>query len=137
MTDRERDDLMSEMASFEDIKDEPSVGIFWFSPEEKEVFDVSSVPVSTLKPGLNTIPKLHKNVWAKNYYRAKAKGLTDSIYFTDYTQIPRGRVWYDRQTESFKVTVGSWYKEYEQILTPLLKTEFNLDDFKYEIDSHI
>jgi len=136
MTEVERKSLMKEMASFEEIKDEPSVGIFWFSPEKQDLFDVSSVPVSTLKNGLNTIPKLHKNVWAKNYYKAKAKGLKDSIYFTDYTQIPRGRVWYDRKTGEFKITVGSWYKQYEQILTPLLQIEFNLTEFKYEVDSH-
>jgi len=128
--------MMSEMASFEGVKNEPSVGIFWFLPEEGDLFDVSAVPVSSLKKGLNTIPKLHKNVWAKNFYKAKAKGLTDSIYFKDYTQIPRGRVWYDRTANTFKVTVGSWYEKYEDILTPLLMIEFNLTEFKYEVDSH-
>ena len=128
--------LIDEMRVFDGGALEPAVGIFWYNPEEDELFDVHQVPISALHKGLRTINVLHKDVWAKAYFRAKAKGKTDSIYFTDYTQIPRGRVFYEPATKQFTVKVGDWIDEYEQLLTPLIKDEFNLTDFRYDIDSH-
>ena len=132
MSEEERISAMREMTGFEELKSEPEVGIFWYLPEQKTLFDVRSLPISLIPKGLRTIPMLHKNVWAKNYFRAKAKGENDSIYLTDYTQIPRGRVWYENG--QFRVTVGQWAKDCETDLTPLLKEEFSLPDFLFDYD---
>ncbi|MCM1531086.1 MAG: hypothetical protein NC048_05460 [Bacteroides sp.] len=102
LSQEEHDSAIEEMKTFEGLAFEPSVGIFWFDPDKGELFDTASCPVSTLNPKLDTISVLHKNIWAKNYCRAKARGKTDSIYFTDYTQIPRGRIFYNRKTRHFR-----------------------------------
>lgn len=135
MSDEERKSVMEEMASYDGLAFEPSVGIFWFDPEKGELFDVKSLPVSALTGKMTTINVLHKNIWTKNYFRAKAKGLQDSIYYTDYTQIPRGRIFYSPSTGKFSVKVGSWIEEHKEVLTPLLKDEFNLIEVEYDIDT--
>lgn len=127
---------MQEMASYDGMAFEPAVGIFWFDPEKGELFDVRSIPVSAMTGMMTTIKVLHKDIWAKNYFRAKAKGQTDSIYFTDYTQIPRGRIFYSPSTKTFSVKVGHWVEDYKEVLTPLLQDEFNLPTVEYDIDSH-
>ncbi|MBS6269301.1 hypothetical protein [Coprobacter fastidiosus] len=109
---------------------EPSVGIFWFLPEKHDLFEVhSKVPSST--EGIHTIHKLHRDVWKKAKFRAKARGEKDSIYYQDYTKIPRGRVFYNKG--KFTVAVGSWYKKYEEELTNLLKDYFDLEEFDFEV----
>ena len=136
MSGEERERVMAEMASYDGLAFEPSVGIFWYAPERQELFDVRSLPVSALPGRMTTINVLHKNIWTKNYFRAKARGLTDSIYYSDYTQIPRGRVFYSPSTNTFSVKVGHWIEDCKDILTPLLQEEFNLADFDYDIDIH-
>jgi len=128
------EEVMSEMASYDGNAFEPQVGIFWLDVENEELFDVKAIPISSLREGINTITVLHKDIWAKNYYRAKARGKSDSIYMRDYTQIPRGRVFYNRKTNTFKVKVGHWIDQYEAMLTPLIREEFNLKSFEYDID---
>jgi hypothetical protein len=136
MSEEEHDAAMKEMESFMNQDEEPEVGIFWFLPEEGKLFDVKSIPISAIKKGNNTINKLHKDIWNKNSYRDKAAGKKDSIYYGDYTQIPRGIVWYNADNHTFKVTVGHWIQQYQNILTPLIISEFNLPNFSYEIDDH-
>lgn len=136
MSIEERERVMSEMASYDGLAFEPSVGIFWFDPEQGELFDVRSLPVSALTGRMTTINVLHKNIWAKNFFRAKSKGLTDSIYFTDYTQIPRGIIFYSPSTKTFSAKVGHWIEDYKDVVTPLLQEEFNLTEFEYDIDVH-
>ena len=136
MSTEERERVMAEMASYDGLAFEPSVGIFWLDVERGELFDVRSLPVSALTGGMPTINVLHKIIWTKNHFRAKAKGLEDSIYYTDYTQIPRGRIFYSPSSKTFSVKVGHWIEDYREILTPLLEDEFNLTAFEYDIDEH-
>jgi len=131
-----RQAVMEEMASFDGNAFEPQVGIFWLDTEKEELFDVRAVPVASLREGISTIAVLHKDIWAKNYYRAKARGNTDSIYLKDYTQIPRGRVFVNRSDGKFSVKVGHWIDDYEAMLTPLIREEFNIQTFEYDIDEH-
>lgn len=113
-----------------DSDKEPSVGIFWYLPEKHDLFEVySKVPPST--EGIHTIHRLHRDVWKKGKYRALANGEVGSIYYQDYTKIPRGRVYYNKG--KFTVAVGSWYKKYEEELTNLLKDYFDLEEFDFEV----
>lgn len=113
-----------------DCGDNPKVGIFWYLPEEHDLFEVHSIcPPNEQEP--YTIPDLHKDVWRKAKFRAKARGKKDSIYYQDYSKIPRGRVYYNKG--KFTVAVGSWYKKYEEELTNLLKDYFDLEEFDFEV----
>ncbi len=116
-----------------DNENAPKVGIFWYLPEENELFGVNSAEISGLKEvnGNITYPVLHKTFWQKQKHRAIAKGQKDSIFLKDYTQIPRGRIFY--HDGKFTVMVGSWYKEHEDNLRELIKEEFDLDDFDFKI----
>lgn len=109
---------------------EPSVGIFWYLPEKHDLFEVYSKVPSTTE-GIHTIHKLHRDVWKKGKYRALAKGEVGSIYYQDYTKIPRGRIFC--KDGKFVVAVGSWYKKYEEELTNLIKDYFDLEEFDFEV----
>lgn len=109
---------------------EPSVGIFWFLPEKHVLFRAySEIPPKTKE--VYTINKLHRDVWKKGKYRALAKGEVGSIYYQDYTKIPRGRIFY--KDGKFVVAVGSWYKKYEEELTELIRDYFDLEEFDFEV----
>lgn len=108
----------------------PCAGIFWYLPEEHDLFEVHSIPPPNEQEPY-TIPDLHKDVWRKQKYRARARGEVGSIYYKDYTKIPRGRVYYNKG--KFTVAVGSWYKKYEEELTNLLKDYFDLEEFDFEV----
>jgi len=130
-----REEAIHEMIQYFDEKAE--VGIFWYNPTEEELFEVHSIPVTSLRKGETTYPKLHKDVWTKLHYRAKdrkEKGLSyDSIYLSDYTKVPRGRVFF--RESKFYVFVGSWVTpEIEQMIID----QFNLQecDVIFKIDTH-
>lgn len=113
-----------------DSDKEPSVGIFWYLPEKHVLFRVySELPPNTKE--IYTTPRLHRDVWKKAKFRAKARGEKDSIYYQDYTKIPRGRVFYNKG--KFTVAVGSWYKKYEEELTELIRDYFDLEEFDFEV----
>ena len=130
-------DYYNLMKGFESEEIEPMVGIFWYLPEEHRLFEVyaSSLSQSKMVNGHTTYHKLHKTIWQAKRCRDKAKGKEKSVYYQDYTRIPRGRVFYDNG--KFIVKVGSWYKQYEDELRELVEDAFNLpDDFVFEIGRH-
>lgn len=119
-----------------DTQDEPEVGIFWYSPRENELFGVRSAGVddvaffksSLFSNRVKTCRPLHSSVW-------KRESRTNRKFQGDYTQVPRGRVFYV-ENEGFVVMVGSWINDYPQCKDLVLNT-FNLpDDTSFEIDSH-
>ena len=120
-------------------QDDSEVGIFWYDPENDELFGVKSADVndvafykSTLFGGkeVKTCRPLHYKVWEKEYYRGK-----DKRFRGDYTLVPRGRVFFVKD-EGFIVVVGDWINEYPQA-KPLIIDEFNLpSDTKFTIDIH-
>jgi hypothetical protein len=126
---------VSEMQSFR--KDGPFVGIFW-ADDDGELIDVNKVPAESLNGSL-TIQVLHKTIWQKKHHRALAKqkeGLLqdrDKIYLKDYTQVPRGRVFY--KDGVFTVKVGSWINE---SLKAEIADEFELPELStvFSVDSH-
>ena len=118
-------ELMAENIQYQDDEE---VGIFWYDPENDELFgvrsaDVNDVPFykSNLFNGkeVKTCRQLHYKVWEKEYYRGK-----DKRFQGDYTLVPRGRVFFIKD-EGFVVVVGNWIDKYPQA-KPLILFEFNL-----------
>lgn len=130
-------DYYNLMKDFEAEEIEPMVGIFWYLPEKHRLFEVyaSSLSQSKMVNGRTTYHKLHKTIWQAKKCRDRARGKEKSVYYQDYTQIPRGRIFYDNG--KFIVKVGSWYKHYEAELRELIEDAFNLpDNFVFEIGRH-
>lgn len=77
----------------------PQVGIFWYDMEDKSFFGVCKQELTPKQveeaadKGLPFInyPHLHRQVWAKEYFKAQAKHETTK-FKGDYTQVPRGIV---------------------------------------------
>ena len=137
MPDMKETEYYNLMKDFEAEEIEPMVGIFWYLPEEHRLFEVyaSSLSQSKMVNGRTTYHKLHKTIWQAKKCRDRAKGKEKSVYYQDYTQLPRGRVFYDNG--KFIVKVGSWYKPYEAELRELVEDAFNLpDNFIFEIGKH-
>ena len=116
-------DYYNLMKGFEAEEIEPMVGIFWYLPEEHRLFEVyaSALSQSKMVNGHTTYSKLHKTIWQAKKCRDRAKGKETSVYYQDYTRIPRGRIFYDNG--KFIVKVGSWYKQYEDELRELVANE--------------
>lgn len=76
---------------------------------------------------------MHRQVWAKEYFRAQAKHL-ETKFKGDYTQVPRGRVTWT--IDKFLVLVGHWAEPIQEELTELLEKEFALPFFEFVYDEH-
>ena len=130
-----REEAINEMIQYFDEKAE--VGIFWYHTLSEELFEVHSMPASTLQKGQVTYPKLHKTIWQSLHHSAinkKKKGLIyDPVYLEDYTMVPRGRVFFADGV--FHIFVGSWITD--KIKKMIIK-QFNLQKCKiiFKIDSH-
>ena len=125
---------MDDMRSFDEQM--PSVGIFWYDPEEHTLFGVRKKELTPRevedaaekgKPFIN-YPHLHRQVWAKEYFRAQAKHY-ETKFKGDYTQIPRGRV-------AWIVLVGHWAEPIQDELTELIEEAFALPYFEFVYDEH-
>ena len=130
-----REEAIGEMQKY--FKDNPEVGLFWYNEAEKELFEVHSIPASSLPEGQSTYPKLHKTIWQKLRAKARQKKkenkLYDPIYLSDYTKVPRGRVFY--KDGIFYVFAGSWITDK---IKNLIKKEFKLQKVNvvFKVDKH-
>jgi len=130
-----REDAISEMLQYFDNKAE--VGIFWYHPVLEELFEVHSMPATSLKKGELTYPKLHKTIWQELHFSTlnkKEKGFPyDPVYLSDYTQVPRGRVFF--KEGKFHIFVGSWITDE---MKELIIKRFNLQECTviFKIDTH-
>ena len=79
---------MADMASFDEQM--PCVGIFWYDPDDNTLFGVRKKELTPQmveeaaekgKPFIN-YPQLHRQVWAKEYFRAQAKHLDTKFKLT-------------------------------------------------------
>lgn len=130
---------MAQMADFDD--EMPSVGIFWYDPADKVLFGVKKMELTpkmveeAADKGLPFInyPHLHRQVWAKEYFRAQASHI-ETKFKGDYTIIPRGRVAWS--VDKFIVLVGHWAEPLMDELTALIETEFHLPCFEFIYDEH-
>ena len=130
-----REEMIAEMLQYFDEKAE--VGLFWYHPIEEVLFEVYSMPATLLKQGQVTYPKLHKTIWQELRYRTlnkKKRGLPyDSIYLSDYTEVPRGRIFFKEGI--FLVVTGNWITD--KIKKMIIK-RFNLQKCKvsFKTDTH-
>lgn len=132
-------------AQMEDMKQYdgqmPCVGIFWYDLSEKVLFGVCKSELTpkmveeAAEKGLPFInyPHLHRQVWAKEFFRAQAKH-EDTKFKGDYTQIPRGRVAWT--IDKFVVLVGRWAESVQDELSALIEEEFSLPYFEFVYDEH-
>ena len=138
MTEREK--IIDCMADNLDCSHDPKVGFFWYDPEKDELFGVNTANADELKfnkNGYKTLGTLHKDWWTKQQHKAKAKKQLNSIFMTDYTMIPRGRVFQKEAGNVFQLMAGQWIKDYEHVVD-LVKIEFDLSNVNFElvIDKH-
>ena len=97
LTDKEHQAQIADMKSFDEQM--PCVGIFWYDPADRSFFGVRKKEITpqmveeAAEKGVPFInyPHLHRQVWAKEYFRAQAKH-EDTKFKGDYTLVPRGRV---------------------------------------------
>lgn len=136
----------------------PHIGIFWYDGKRRELFGVFKSCEEDIEPdmlGRRVFPILHQNVWGvlrNEYYNAYAEYIGNEKYpeeadnpmsQTDYTLVPRGRVFSDN--EGYQVYVGDWFfsmdsSEREHVMQLVLdefglwreETEF-IDDIHWHI----
>ena len=126
------------MAYNNQFVDDANVGLFWYSPEDNDLFGVYMVDVDdvnyyysdTFDANVKTCKKLHYAIWQKGVNKGK-----DPRYKSDYTSVPRGRVFYV-ENKGFIVCVGHWFNKYPDV-KQLVLDEFQLpDDTEFVVDSH-
>lgn len=140
LSQSEREAQMADMKSFDEPM--PAVGIFWYDTEERSLFGVYKKGLTpkmveeAAEKGLPFInyPKLHRQIWKEEYFRATAKHTPTKFKGGDYTMIPRGRVSWN--IDKFIVFVGKWAETCEQYLSELIEKEFALPYFEFVYDEH-
>lgn len=139
MGDEELDEAMRLMQSNRGKGDEPMVGIFWYSPQRDELFGVRSHRISDYTKansrtefGSVSCSEMHEDVWKREFHRQKYKNDGIGPYVGAYEMTPRGRIFYNPDTEVFTIAVGSWIEQYPQAV-PLIVEEFNLAGTTYEV----
>lgn len=139
LTQSQHDAQMKDMKAFDE--EMPSIGIFWYDATDCSFFGVGKKPLTpkmveeAAEKGLPFInyPTLHRQVWAKEYFRAQAKHL-DTKFKGDYTQVPRGRVAWN--IDKFIVLVGHWAEPIQEELSALIEEHFHLPYFEFVYDEH-
>ena len=132
---------MDVMSKNLDNQDLPRVGIFWYDIRNDDLFGVVSSQVSeaSVSDGLSSVNTLHRDWWKKQYNKLKYKNNDKEKYpFVGYYKdTPRGRVFYDNNTELFVIKLGSWMNNYPDAKFLILE-EFNLNEqeYRFEIDTH-
>ncbi len=136
---RELDEAMRFMESNRGKDQEPKVGIFWYSPQRNDLFGIISHRVSDyVKPnsrsefGTVSCSEMHEDVGKKEYRRQKYKNGGVGPFTGAYEMVPRGRIFFNPDTNVFTIAVGSWIEQYPRAV-PLIVEEFNLKDTKYEV----
>jgi hypothetical protein len=111
------------------------VGIFWYDKFSNTLFGVRKQEVITLTQG-TTYLKTHEQIWAKELNKAKGQNKV-SKFRGDYRWVPRGRVFYYKSENQFKIGVGSWIEDYPKVKELVIK-EFELEntDYYFEIEHH-
>jgi len=142
MTELNEKDHAAQMAAMKAFDEEmPSVGIFWYDAIDNSFFGVCKqelTPKQVEEAAENGIPfinypQLHRQVWAKEFFRAQAKH-KPTKFKGDYTQVPRGRVAWN--IDKFIVLVGKWAEDIQEELTVLIEKEFHLPYFEFVYDEH-
>ncbi len=109
---------------------EPKVGIFWYNRANNELFGVVSHKVSdytraNASDGRITCSEMHEDVWKREFRKQKYHGKGTGPFIGAYQDKPRGRVFYNMNTDTYEVAVGKWLEDYPQAYDLILE-EFNL-----------
>ena len=133
MSEQEREAVMKTMVENFDYQDEPKVGIFWYDENNDKLFGVTKIEASEIQfnfNGFKTIKTLHKTWWQREKNRCLSKGEDIGIFNIDYTQVPRGRIFQDKNG-TFQLMCGSWINEH---IIDLVKEEFDLQNVLLEVN---
>ena len=123
----EKEAIMKDMKSFDEPM--PAVGIFWYDPQEHDLFGVYKkelTPKMVEEAADKGLPYINYQTLHRTHEPTKFSG--------DYTQVPRGRVAW--AVDHFVVFVGQWAKDIEDELTALLEKYFALPYFEFRYDEH-
>lgn len=132
-------DLMSR--HLDEDAEEPKVGIFWYSPTygcfgvDYRYYSEAPFEVTDFFSQRANMGKwIHQNYWS--YLRRKGKLPRKYSMVTDYTRIPRGRV-FGLEDGTFRVMHGKWIEDYPEAQQGILN-EFDLpmDRTIFVYDSH-
>lgn len=124
ISNNEEQEMVDYMAS--NLNKSPAqVGTFFYDITSDKLIMVDSMstkyaPTFGSGKGKRTTDKLHRDIW-------NDEGMTG-----DFTLCPRGRVFYNNETNSYEIMVGHWVDEYPNILD-LVKKRFHLNDEKCEL----
>lgn len=126
--------VMAQMSANRGKANEPQVGIFWYNRARNELFGVVSHRVSdyskaNASDGRITCSEMHEDVWKKEFRKQKYHGDGNGPYIGAYQDKPRGRIFYNMESDMFEVAVGKWIEEYPQAYSLILE-EFNLPEDK-------
>ena len=125
----ELDDAMRLMQSNRGKGDEPMVGIFWYSPGRNELFGVRSHRISDYK---HANSRSEFGSISKEYHRQRYKNDGIGPYLGAYEMTPRGRIFYNPETDVYTIAVGAWIEQYPQAV-PVIVDEFNLSGTTYVV----
>ncbi len=138
-SDAELDEAMKLMASNRGKDDEPKVGIFWYSPQRDELFGVRSHRASEYVKanactefGTVSCAEMHEDVWKKEFHKQKYKNGGIGPYVGAYEMTPRGRIFYNPETDEYTIAVGEWINQYPQAIA-MIEEEFNLQNTNHSV----
>ncbi len=122
--------VMALMSANRGKDNEPKVGIFWYNRANNELFGVVSHKVSdysrtNASDGRITCSEMHEDVWKREFRKQKYHGKGTGPFIGAYQDKPRGRVFYNMNTDTYEVAVGKWLEDYPQAYDLILE-EFNL-----------
>lgn len=122
--------VLALMAANRGKDSEPKVGLFWYNRANNTLFGVVSHRLSdytkaNASDGRITCSEMHEDVWKKEYRKQKYQNNGQGPYIGAYQDKPRGRVFYNIETDTFEVAVGKWLEEFPQAYQLVLE-EFNL-----------
>lgn len=114
--------------------DTPRIGIFWLHAKDGKVKIFHSI-VETIELGQDygnfiISAKDHHSIWES----LKPHGIVPKS--SNYEDLPRGRVAYDKDSKEYVVYYGNWISSMSGIKT-VIKSEFKLkSSTRWESDSH-
>ena len=129
-TEDEYKSVMDLMASNRGKDKEPKVGIFWYNKANKTLFGVVSHRISdytkaNASDGRITCSEMHEDVWKKEFYKQRYEKQGKGPFIGAYQNKPRGRIFYNIQSDTYEVAVGKWLEEFPEAYNLILK-EFDL-----------
>lgn len=115
--------------NLDDTELRPKVGIFWYSPSygcfgvDYSYYDEAPfMPNTFFNQKANMSRMIHKNYWP--ILKRKGKLPKEYSMISDYTRIPRGRV-FGLEDGTFRVMHGKWLDEFPDARNAILD-EFDL-----------